>query len=535
MDHDGTDANCGSVRRGQLAASRLRGSSTTALPVAVVVFGTAVLWLATPFGAGLTSDSVTYLAGADVLIDHPTAFLSLTHPVGDLDHFPPLYPAVLAGVISIGFSPLRAAALVGWLSFVASAVLFHRVVCRYTSPRWAGVALTALILSDGFLILVHGWVMSEGLFIAISMGAVAMFERARTASGGRVFDYVVAGTLAGAATLTRFVGVAVLVALLVGVLLIERGRRALVIAGGLAVLGLSPLVVWVVSQGGGGDVGDRTVQWHPSTLEEITDASVNISKWFVPERVLSVWSGAVGLFVGVLLAGALLAAARYLAESARGRVGEERPLVTVFIVWAVGHVVLVLASAAVLDANIPLDQRLLFPAWIAAMGAIAVAIHPWWTAGPSGDRARRLVAVALGVLLVAWSLQLVADVRAARSDGLGYSSPQWEESEALTWIEGEGRGRVTHANGRDAIYLFTGEVVEGVPVTYDASTDQPNPDVAGDIRRMERRVLEADGRVVFFEATQRRNAVTVEDVIQATSLEVVLTLADAVVLGPPTQ
>src|SRR5262245_6439384 len=92
------------------------------------VVGLAALWVATPAGLGLTTDSVTYLAGARELADHPLHLFSLGGPVGDFDLWPPFYSAVLAVPGVVGIDPLDGARAVSAAVLLATWLLAFLLV-----------------------------------------------------------------------------------------------------------------------------------------------------------------------------------------------------------------------------------------------------------------------------------------------------------------------------------------------------------------------------------------------------------------------
>ncbi|MGD8822128.1 MAG: hypothetical protein PVG63_03420, partial [Anaerolineales bacterium] len=87
--------------------SRLKRGQVSWLWITVGVFSilaAALVLLATRQGAGVTADSIVYYNAADFLLEGK-GISRLAAEVGykPVTHFPPLYPAVLAGMRLLGF------------------------------------------------------------------------------------------------------------------------------------------------------------------------------------------------------------------------------------------------------------------------------------------------------------------------------------------------------------------------------------------------------------------------------------------------
>lgn len=72
---------------------------------ALAALAAVVVWLATPFGIGVTPDSTVYIDAAhNLLHGRGVVVLTASGEVKPLNHYPPLYPAVLATLGLVGVS-----------------------------------------------------------------------------------------------------------------------------------------------------------------------------------------------------------------------------------------------------------------------------------------------------------------------------------------------------------------------------------------------------------------------------------------------
>lgn len=220
----------------------LRG---TLLLVAIVVSAgiVVVAFNPAPHSGG---DNAGYVTLAYSLLQHGT-YTELFDPARPPHtKYPPVFPALLAGMMLLGartWAMLKGVAAVSTVAAVALAYLWAE---RRTSPVWAlGVALL-LALSSSVVYYSH-WILSDPTFVALTLAALLALERADEEDAGS--GWLGLGVLAtGLAYFTRSAGLPLLVALL-GWLALRRRWRALL--GSAAVLGV-PVVLWLLRARGAG-------------------------------------------------------------------------------------------------------------------------------------------------------------------------------------------------------------------------------------------------------------------------------------------
>jgi len=489
----------------------------------VAVAGLAALlavW-ATARGAGLTADSATYVAGAERLRSHPFDLFALTVPVGEADLFPPLYPAALALLAPVTGDAIGAARVLGVIVAAAVPLLAAALVRPVAGGAGAFAAAVVLVVGDGFVVLVAGQAMADGLFLVLALGALVVLAGLRRREAGPVAHLLV-GVLGALAVLTRLTGVALVPALALGTAMGARSHRAarVVAVVGPAVVGLG---VWAA---GRGDVGGREVAWHPPALVDLRLGSENVAKWLLPEGVVGRAGVTITVAVAVALVALLVLAVRRQVRCRRtGPLDPAGWTEAVLVTWAVGQVLVVMGTRVVLDANLPLDQRLLFPAWVAGVLAVTVASRDLRVA--SWPRAARLVVgAAAAVVLLAAAGQLVIDGRAAHGDGQGYAAGPWVDSATMAAVRA-GPARAT--NAPDAVYLRRGIVLDDLPTRYDTTTGRPDPSYPRELDALVAAVRAEGGAVYWFTAVDRPSLPSL-DALVAAGLEVTERLDDGVVL-----
>ncbi len=237
----------------------MSGPAQSTAPPERSAIGQAALWLAPllvliaavraigPYPVGIVWDDAVYVElGKALATGAGLHYLHLPGMPADT-HFPPGYPALLAVLwhlmpsfpANVFLFKVMNAVLVAVAAAWVAAFARTRFGCSRVQS-----AVAAVVLSVGVpTLVVSTLVMSEPFFLALVLPALFVAERV-VERPGSVVRAVGAGVLAGAATLVRSHGVA-LVAALVLLLLMRRRLRDAVAAGAAALVVLAPWQWWV--------------------------------------------------------------------------------------------------------------------------------------------------------------------------------------------------------------------------------------------------------------------------------------------------
>ena len=457
--------------------------------------GLVALVAATGKGLYVSPDAVFYVGTARNWLDGR----GFTPPPGlqSVDHFPPLFTALLAALGRLGLDPLDGARLVNALSFAGVVLLAGLVVRSRTGSVPAALVASVLTMAAVDLLTYSGSALSEPLFVLLALSApvvlAAYLDRPSPAL------LCAAGGLAGAAFLTRYVGAALVVAGVAGLLWRRRWVGA-VVFGALSTLPVAGFLLLAE-----GERGARTVALHLPGWDYLGQAARPFSRWLVP------WpEPPAGLVLALLV---LVAGAAFLARNRPATAPS--PLPRLLGAFALAYLALLLANRALVDASGRLDARFLLPLHVVAIVLVVPALHRRDLPRP---------ALALGGLLV---LAQVADATAwtvggLTDDGLsrrGYTAAAWEESPILAHI-GSTDERV-YTNGFDAVFLHTGRTTLPIPSETDHLTGDANPRYADELAALR----SSGGLVAYFDALPfRRSFLPARAELEAAlPLEVVLT------------
>jgi hypothetical protein len=191
-------------------------------------------------------DNAGYVALAYSLLTDGS-YTEIFDPAG-LPHtkYPPVFPALLAGLMLLGARSWAALKSVAAVATVATSLLTYLWAERRVGPVWAfGVALAASGASA--VVYYSHWILSDPTFVALTM--LSLWALDRTDEGESRRRWLVIGVIgAGLAYFTRSAGVPLLIA--VGAWLLAR-RRWRTLAAAAVGVGV-PAVLWLMRARGAG-------------------------------------------------------------------------------------------------------------------------------------------------------------------------------------------------------------------------------------------------------------------------------------------
>jgi len=485
-----------------------------------VLLGLGTQLASTRRGVGLVSDSATYIEGGRTLTHHPTAVFSLgTYgSVGHYANWPPLYSAALALPGLAGADVLTGARWVNAVCLVGLLLAFFTLLARRTSDVVAGLACLALVALGEFVQRDFAWALSEPLFLPLFTIALLLLDRSWDAIGWtRACQLVGCGVALGLASLTRFMGMGVVAAVVLVLLLQSEPGRRMRSATLVGTLGLLPVVVWKVTGGSSGTSAWR-MSFYRVPWSDVTRTGESVGGWFLPERLADPLKVVtllvtVGLLIGATWCG--VGAAR------RSVVDPDVRLAGSLALAGVGASLMVVVGRLFLDAHVQFERRQLAPFAIALIGVAAILLARGWT---NGRRLARPAAALIAAAIVLGSIpRTIQTTHIAMTEGLGYQTPAWQASPTLAYVGRLDRSRIVYTNVASVVYLQFGWAVKSIPSAEDGSYPSR-------LRAMRADIATHGGLVVQFDSVQHAGTPTAEAALP--SGVVVERFADGVVVGP---
>lgn len=438
-----------------------------------------MLWL-TAQGPGVNADATAYLEMASNL--HPgRLFYAAGAPAG---HFPPAYPLLLAAAGSIAANSLEGARWLNAILFGVNLVLFGLLIFESTERSVPAAALGALLFATSAPILrVHSYVSSEPAFLSLALAGMLLLSAHLVWPRLRLL--IVSSIFLGLATATRYVGMALLAPMLVGLLgLRDRDEphrtRDAIVAFAIA---CAPLwVVLIRNMTIAGSPTDRSLAVHPVTMTHLHSFVVTLHDFVLPLPIANAWKAVdLALLSGVFAAGIALFLSPHTGRLSRLTLSTVIPVLS--LVFGVGYLALLVVSISFLDVTTSLDSRLLSPFVVFVAPALfSVA----WSASRRPERpALWWIVITVCVIVVAvnanrtlrWAVE-------TRRHGQGYSSPRWRASETVAYVRSLPDDVTIYANDAPAIRFLTGKPAFQIPFDVIPMTGRPNAAYPTELKAM---------------------------------------------------
>lgn len=459
--------------------TRFKPDRFTWMLVALASLGVAfVLARQVTFGVGLTWDPLNYIVVARNLVEG-NGFVQLFADK-EYTRWPPLYPMLLAASSLFFFDPLDTAGPVGALTFWLTVL----TVGQYARQRFVSRILmlwVCLAVAISYpLTSVAAWAFTEVSFILFI--SLSLIWTDRFLHHGRQGALGWAAIFAALACLTRYVGVSLilvvlpLVMLRPGALLRDRMRQGAT----YAIVALFPICLWMLRNVliEGRPTGRRTgprytfIETLDTILSDVARGALSWDLWNPSEAVRLVALPLAGIAVLIPVTVAGYAFVRSLRKGATSRDRCGWISLAVFGGYALVHILSIMIAASV-SYVMPRGGRMLAPAYIPLLLATALVLDRILISerrGPGPNRIGPLLIVRtvrgrtrrLGILLaLPLALWLVSqvwlnvwDIRRANTQGLGFASQQWADSEVLQYMREAGiRGMVVASS--PVTYLYT--------------------------------------------------------------------------------
>jgi len=447
--------------------------------IALAVLLASWVILGSPWGLGLSPDSLSYVHAARSLGEH-----------GNLDRFPalrpPLYPIILAGLAQLDGDVLQAARWWSAAMLFCTSLLLSWLLLRSMGHYPLALALSALVALHPDLVQAHLALWSEATFLPLVLLNVLLLQRCL--ADALPWRLVVAlGLLMGAAVLVRYAGLFLVAVNVVGIVFYAgsaSGMQRIRAAAASTGIALAAPMAWLwikrASVGGGPEQLPRIhwpEQWHI----------------VLGEQTLAGWFGLPVAWGGWVLLAVLLAAG--LALLTRGELERGATLRPLLAVHLLSYLALLFASLTLAYANTPLDGRILLPVFPLAIILLASAFE---------RTGSRWLAAGLGMSLVAALAFCVERSgviwQQSRDGGIGLASQAFKRFPIIEALGQLPNDWTCATNGGEILALHTRLRSMGLPQLRNPMTKHVNLRVDQQIDALATR---ADAIVHFSMMAQR--------------------------------
>jgi hypothetical protein len=436
--------------------------------LALAVTGAALVLVGTSkYGAGLSPDSVNYiaaarglLAGRGYVICDGTPFVS----------WAPLYPSVLAVAGVVFRDPLNGARFVNAACLAMLVLLFGFELSRLLRSRVLAVVGTLALVASVQLLTIAVMAWSEMLFLLLIMVFLSLLWRYVDKPTDGLFVLLVAA--AALCSLQRYIGA---VTIGVGALFIltwkpgpslrARLGRTLLFVVSAAV----PILVWLVHNmattslltGNTGALPPRGF-----TLgSNLSSVARGLTNWFLVRRpaptVETLTVVSVMLLVG--------AATVFPLVRLTSHKGSQRAAVASWAVFLVAYLVALVAASTVSSLD-PIADRFLSPIYALVIMLILAELDDAMSPARRLNISRYAGYTLVMAATVVWLWAPLGAVIKSEQDWVangagGYNTTQWRDSPLIAWLKTHDPKEVLYSNAPDAVYILTGQQARMSPAS----------------------------------------------------------------------
>ena len=470
---------------------------------AMALLGVGLVLYLTRDGAGAGGDSAWYLMGAENLLSgNGYVRYSGGGELRDITGFPPAYSVALALASATGIQLLEGAVLLNTVLFGANLLLAGLMIYRAARSTWATLVGVLLLLTSATLIESHSWVMSEALYILLAL-LVAHLVASGIPAGSR-FTLGVAGALASAAIMTRYVGFSLIAAGMFCILLLGPKvlRWRLSSAGLFVAIGLVPALGWLFAQASdSSSIANRQVLFHVMNPELLAAYQRELVAWVFARQLSVPWRYRAIMAALVASIGPIYFLITRLRQTRLGR--PQADSYREVLPWFLGSYVVaffgvLIANSLFLDAATTLGAvaRYLVPAYVALVILSTITT----TELVRRVRATRLpaaFALSLGLLLVALHALQSVDLLGEPGLRLGYAAVGRNSPELVVALRNVDPEQSLISNNPEMVFILTDRPAYLLPIRVDAYTQREREDYPQNIDSNRKR-MESGAILVIF-------------------------------------
>lgn len=483
--------------------SGARAGQTVLLALVVMsMSGALIIRETTRFGSGLREDSFIYMSSAEGI----AGLRGYARETGDgslrpITGFPPGYSFSLAILTWLGIDLHAGVRLLGGLGFSTLVLLAGVGVGAATRSAAAALMSATLVLASPTLIDIHGWALSESVYLALCLAAIFLTTEFLRSVDIRFL--ILGGLVVGMATLTRYAGLFLAAALgaCLAMGLSKAGPKRWRVLAAFAGLSLGPLVAFLVRNVivSGGLANRPPLSWRSPQADLIERAGRILSGWLLPIPGVNTpdWLSAAlaSLLIAGLVAGTLQGLKSVRSNSNAGENGAANWLVVVLGMHSLLYLAGLFVSMSTADPSIQsgfiaVGERLLAPVHLNLMLLIPLGLFAAWKQFAA---TWRLLIVGVGMLLtLANLLGGIEMVGHLREEGRGFNSGMWRSSPAMAHIR-ELPEIPIYTNEIAAVYLLAGRYASFIPANHNPSTQTARMDYVERLEDMRRSIRDDRG------------------------------------------
>lgn len=491
----------------------------------LAILGFLAIILCTPGGIGLYSDSVVYIGVArNLLRGEGVTYFDDNGQMAPVTHYAPLYPLIVSSVGLVGIDPLEGARWVNALLFASNVMLAGLIVFASTRSFAASVAASLFAATAFPMVQIHSTALTEPL--CLFLGFLGLYLLALHLNGSKQAILYLSALLMALSSLTRYAGMVFILTGAAALIWLNNWSWKTKLSRASIFFGISalPLLAWIVRNSvSAGNAVNRTFAVHLPEVKDLATALDAVCLWLFPVTLFgeAVWPRLVILLLVISV----------LSWSAIKLALLGSRLHQICALFLLAYAAFVLASRSLLDAAIPLDTRMLAPAYFAAMIMVVSAVGVWGKRTVPMTLLRRIFIYVIVFISVLQAIPAMAWLKVSYTSGVGLAAKGWKDSASLQFVSRLNATIPVYTNAPDLIYMFLNRLTYMLPRKLDAYTRLPNDQYESKVAEMKKTLREKNGVVVYFDAESREWFLpSLKDLETKTGLRMISRESDLVIL-----
>jgi len=450
-----------------------------------------ILILTSHYNLGATSDSINYIEIARNL-KAGNGFVNNTGIF--VNHWPPLYQLVLATTsIIANLDPLEVGKYLQAILLGLSILVFNKIVDLKNVRSFPRIFLNCLLLFSVPLN-VFVWFLSEGLFIFLLFSCYYFILKWQLFQKNKLL--IIAGFLAGLLMVTRYAGLGFVGGILIYLFFFQKKYlKDKVVNCVIFTLSFLPfLVAWFsYSLYKSNDLAHRSFTFHPITFRNLLGFNKTILNWIVPfEKDLYI------IISGFILLGILIFFFSRI-SNLKGKLGEvireNRGLIKVISVSIVSYIIFLFFSRSFLDAQTPMDNRILSPIYFLALLFFI----------PFANQIFKIKGFNINILIpfiIVFGMMLTSTFtwwHITHKEGDGFTSKQWKTSETLKYVTNFSEKKI-YTNASNFIALYFPEKsnqLQSIPKWMNPGTNKLNKTIDYEMLQMKNSIEKEESVLIY--------------------------------------
>lgn len=449
----------------------------------LTIFISYQLYQTTTWGAGLSTDSITYLEGARNI-------LTKWNLEGIGTHYPPLYFILIALAGLITSDALEALRLLQLLTIALSFVIFALIVWKGTNKTLIPTIICLLLfVTSQSVLYIYTMAWSEGSFCLFALLGFYFLASYLGQENNRLYILALSALFIGLAFLTRYVGITLVITGIITLALYVNGnpKKRFMDCLFFSFLSLIPMLLWM---------GRNWFISNAPTSRQLVVHIISIEKIQAGIQVLLSWLYLPGKYPLVLLIILFLIAIIYLASNKTLGTKYLNRTFEICFIFIFTYIPFLLVSISLFDAHTPLDARILFPVYLFfVLGFVLLSYRAYST-----KNIRIVGYLMFFIMLIMAYAQIGIQQKYlsyASANGIGFSSKKWSQSDILQWVKKLPQDTIIFTNGPDAIKIIANRPSRMVPRLVSPGDRTKNKNIQRDINNMVSELSDNKGVIIY--------------------------------------